>query len=133
MIEANKVSGRLRFFKHNLAKYTNGPYILSAIKGYEVEFDSEPIQYQVPSEIQFNKEEQNIVSEEVKSLLCKGAIIPTDNEPGQFISNLFIVPKPNGKFRPVIKKLNLFVRQEHLKQETFNVVLDLVQENDFFT
>ena len=102
MIEANKVSGRLRFFEHNWAKYTNDPYILSAIKGYELEFDSEPIQYQVPSEIQFNKEEQIIVSEEVKSLLCKGAIIPTDNEPGQFISNLFIVPKPNGKFRPVI-------------------------------
>ena len=135
MIEANKVSGRLRFFEHNWAKYTNDPYILSAIKGYELEFDSEPIQYQVPSEIQFNKEEQIIVSEEVKSLLCKGAIIPTDNEPGQFISNLFIVPKPNGKFRPVInlKKLNLFVRQEHFKQETFNVVLDLVQEIDFFT
>ena len=73
-----------------------------AIKGYELEFDSEPIQYQVWSEIQFNKEEQNIISEEVKSMFCKAAIIPIANEPDQFISNLFIVPNPYGKFRPVI-------------------------------
>ena len=66
-------------------------------------------------------------------MLCKGAIIPIDNEPDQFISYLFIVPNPNGKFRPVInlKKLNMFVRQEHFKQEIFSVVLDLVQEKDY--
>ena len=104
----------------------------SAIKEYLLEFDSKPIQYQVWSEIQFNKEEQNIVSEGVKSMFCKRAIIPIDNEPDLFISNLFIVPSPNEKFRPVInlKKLNMFVHQEHFKQETFSVVLDLVQEKD---
>ncbi|MCG8094339.1 MAG: hypothetical protein JAZ17_12090 [Candidatus Thiodiazotropha endolucinida] len=67
--------------------------------------------------------------------MSKGAIVPSDNEPGQFISTLFIVPKPNGKFRPVInlKHLNQFVYYEHFKQETFTVVLDLVQRNDYFT
>ena len=70
-----------------------------------------------------------------KNLLSKGAIVPTHNEPEQFISTLFIVPKANGKFRPVInlKYLNEFVSYEHFKQETFSTVLDIVQKEDLFT
>lgn len=68
-------------------------------------------------------------------MISKGAIIPTERENGDFISTLFIVPKPNGKFRPVInlKYLNDFVHYDHFKQETFKVVLDLLQANDFLT
>lgn len=64
-----------------------------------------------------------------------GAIKVSISEPNEFISNIFIVPKPGGKFRPVInlKALNEFVTYHHFKQETFNVVLDLLQENDFMT
>lgn len=53
----------------------------------------------------------------------------------EFISTLFIVAKPNGKFRPVInlRYLNEFVCYNHFKQETFNIVLDLIQRNDYFT
>ena len=68
-------------------------------------------------------------------LLRKGAIVPCESEPGEFISTIFIVPKPNGKFRPVInlRYLNEFIHYEHFKQETFSVVLELLQENDFLT
>ena len=68
-------------------------------------------------------------------MLSKGAIVPTDYEPGKLVSTLFIVPKPNGKYRPVINLKNLiqFVLYEHFKQETFSLVLDLVQKNDYFT
>ena len=46
----------------------------------------------------------------------------------EFISTLFIVPKPKWKFRPVLslRYLYKFVVYNHFKQETFNVVLDLV-------
>ena len=115
--------------------FTNDPYVLSAIEGYKLEFDSAPVQLRVPNEIPFSGEEQDVVSEEIESMLAKGAIVPSEHEPDEFISTIFIVPKSNGKFRPVInlKFLNEFVHYEHFKQETFNVVLDLVQENDFFT
>ena len=61
--------------------------------------------------------------------------MPSVSEPGEFISNLFIVPKPNGKYRPVInlRHLKKFVHYDHFKQETFKVVLDLLQRNDFLT
>ena len=60
-------------------------------------------------------------------MLCKGAIIPTDNEPDQLILIylLFLNPMENLDLSSIKKKLNMFVRQEHFKQETFNVVLDL--------
>ena len=105
------------------------------MSGYEIEFDSCPIQQHIPNEIPFSEDQSKIVDSEIKTLLSKGAIIPSFDEPGQFISTIFIVPKSNGKFRPVInlKFLNEFVTYEHFKQETFMVVLDLIQKNDFFT
>ena len=68
-------------------------------------------------------------------LLKKGAIIPSVHEKDEFVSTLFIVLKPNGKYCPVInlKYLNNYVHYDHFKQETFKAMLDLVQENDFFT
>ena len=65
----------------------------------------------------------------------KGAVVPTEFEPGEYISTIFIIPKKNGKYRPVInlRFLNHFVHYDHFKQETFKVVVDLIQENDFFT
>ena len=54
--------------------------------------------------------------------------MPSFSEPHQFISYIFLVPKPNGKFRLVInlKQLNEFVYNEHFKQETFPFVLELI-------
>lgn len=105
------------------------------MSGYQIEFDKPPIQFRIPREIPFQEEQRLIIDNEVKVLLEKGAIVQSKHEAGEFISTIFIVPKPNGKFRPVInlRYLNEFVHYEHFKQETFKVVLDLVQEGDFFT
>ena len=45
------------------------------------------------------------------------------------------MPKPNGKFQPVInlKYLNEFIQYDHFKQETFSTVLDLLQKGDYMT
>ena len=84
--ESPKVSGRLKFYANVWKSYTSDPYILSAATGYELEFDSIPVQLKIPNEIPFSIEEQAIVSQEVQNLLSKGAIIATHNEPEQFIS-----------------------------------------------
>ena len=114
---------------------TNDQWILSTIQGYVIEFEFEPFQLKLPNQIKFTSEEEKLVDKEVSSLLSEGAIVPSVPEPQQFISNIFLVPKPNGKFRPVInlKQLNEFVYYEHFKQETFPFVLELIQKNDFFT
>ena len=85
-----------------LGKITNDPWVLQAITGYRIEFDEQPVQHHIPNEIPFNQEQWAIVDNEVKELLRIGAIVPSESEPDEFISTIFIVPKPNGKFRPVI-------------------------------
>jgi tRNA U34 5-methylaminomethyl-2-thiouridine-forming methyltransferase MnmC len=55
----------------------------------------------------------------------KKAISKSVWEANQFISNIFIVEKKNGKFRPVLNfmKLNEFISYHHFKMETLDVVL----------
>ena len=102
---------------------------------YWVWIDSIPYQSSLPNEIPFSEEEKLLVTDAVEELLLKGAIQLSDWEPKQHVSNIFIVPKPNGKVRPIInlKHLNKFVHYEHFKQEHFKVVLDLIHPNYFFT
>jgi hypothetical protein len=43
-----------------------------------------------------------IIDKEVLDLLQKGAICKSNHEENEFISNIFVVRKPNNKFRPII-------------------------------
>lgn len=129
------IVSRVKFKIENWLKITQDPWVLQTISGYKIHFDEQPYQDHVPREISFGNSEWLIVDNEVQELLRKGAIVPSISEPGEFISTLFIVPKPNGKYRPVInlRHLNKFVHYDHFKQETFKVVLDLLQKNDYLT
>lgn len=102
--------------------------------GYSIEFESKPFQRKVPTPINFNKEQFEIIENEVLDLLSKKAISVSNYESGQFISNIFIVEKKNGKYRPVInlKKLNEFIQYHHFKMETLESVLSSVRRNSFF-
>ena len=115
-------------------KYTGDPWVLRAVSGYEIEFDSCPIRQHFPNEIPFSEDQSKIVDSETELLLLRGAIVRSMDEPGQFISTIVIVPKSNGKFRPVIKLtfLNYYVTYEHFKLETFTVVLEFIQKNNYF-
>lgn len=81
---------------------TNDQWILRTVRGYQIEFEMEPFQLRMPNQINFTEQEEKLVDKEVSSLLPEGVVVPSLPEPGQFISNIFLVPKPNGKFRPVI-------------------------------
>lgn len=113
---------------------TRDPLILDSIMGYNIEFECKTFQKKVPIPIKFKKEQFEIIDNEVLDLLSKKAISVSKNESGQFISNIFIVEKKNGKYRPVIdiKKLNEFVQYRHFKMETLESVLSSIRKNSFF-
>ena len=50
-----------------------------------------------------------------------------------FYSTFFLVPKMNGKMRPVInlRPLNIYLRKTHFKMDTFVKVLNLVKPKDW--
>ena len=64
--------------------------------------------------------------------MTKGAIQLVDHCEDQYISTLFLVPKPVG-FRPVfnLKFLNVFVIKIHFKMEGLPTALGLIQHKDF--
>ena len=110
--------GKLKFCIENWRKYTSDPWILQTVSGYCLEFESTPFQWSIPREITFSDEQKLIIDNEISELLDKGAIQFSEWEEDQYISNIFIVPKPNGKYRPIInlRYLNFFIRYEHFKQ-----------------
>lgn len=115
---------------------TSDLWILDTVRnGYKLEFSQIPDYSSFLPEIQFSKEKTVIVTEEIEKLEAKGAIKKVDPVDGQFVSNLFLVPKKDGSLRPVInlKKLNLFIQYQHFKQETISVALDLINRDDFLT
>ena len=81
----------------------------------------------------FNLEESQIISQEIESLLKKGAIQASTAKEVGFISNIFLVPKSEGKWRLILnlKALNQFVIHEHFKMEDIRCVEDLLNEGEF--
>ena len=93
---------------HEWKALTNDDWVLSTVQGYTIPFDYIPVQTNLPKQINFSKEEEILVDLEVKQMLEDGGIEPSIPEDGQFVSNIFLRQKSNGKFRPIInlKKLN---------------------------
>lgn len=90
-----------------MAKIISDPWILSTISGYKIEFDKSPFQYKIPLPIKFHQKQSESIDQEVLEILDKRAISESEFETNQFISNIFIVEKKNGKFRPVINLMKL--------------------------
>lgn len=90
-------------------KISSNPWILSTISGYKIQFDETAFQYKIPLPIKFNQKQTEIIDQEVLKLLNKRAISKSKFETYQFISNIFIVEKKNGKFRPEFKMETLDV------------------------
>lgn len=116
-----------------MGKITSDSFILSIIKGYEIQFKSVPFQTVEPIVPTFSPSDEKLINESIDKLLNTGAIIKSDNEEGQFVSTMFTVPKPDGTRRPILnlRKLNLFVESPHFKMETIKNVSDLVTKDCF--
>ena len=86
-----------------------------------------------PHTPQYSSEQHQLIEEEVRALLQKGAVseIQRGNQAG-FYSNLFLVPKKDGGQRPVIN-LNLkpLNQAEHFKMEGIHTLRDIVKPGDW--
>ena len=115
------LAGRLKHFLHNWEKLTQDQWILQTVKGVQIEFMNTPHQAFTPFQPKTPERDRVLLQEEITSMLGKGAIVELPEEETQkgFYSTMFLVPKKDGKMRPVInmKKLNQFVHTHHFKME----------------
>ena len=102
------VGGRLSNFVEGWKHITNNPYILSIIaKGYRLRFTSPPLLRQTPWEIRSPQGPEEILGmrEQITLMLQKNVITEVPpNSPG-FYSNVFLVRKASGGWRPVLSSI----------------------------
>ena len=90
------LAGRLKFYSENWEKLTQDVNILSIVQGFKIPFSQTPFQFGPPQLARVNQEERLQINSEIKEMLRKGAIQQVKSEPGEFLSNLFLVNKKDG-------------------------------------
>ena len=98
-----------------------------------IELTEKPIQSHHPFPIPFSAQETEFMDKHIEELLNKNVIAKTVPEQGDFVSTVFLRPKPNGKFRMILnlKKFNWFVEYNKFKMDTLQFMLTLVTPSCF--
>ena len=111
---------------------TTDPEILSWVRGYKIPFLASPTQAYPPIERFSDHDKENLASI-IPELLAKGVINRCTPAPDQFISPVFLEPKPNGGARLILnlKKLNAFLSAPHFKIEDARVAARLITPKVF--
>lgn len=120
-------------FKSDWESLTSDRVILSWISGYRIPFSSLPTRAEWSPKNSWSKSEEKAVASCIERLLTLGAIYKCNFSKQQYISNIFLVPKPDGSNRLILnlKKLNTFVKKEHFKMEDTRTVKKLISRNCF--
>ncbi|KAJ8917626.1 hypothetical protein NQ315_000109 [Exocentrus adspersus] len=121
------------FFDHWLP-LTNNPVIISWIRGYRLPFTSKPSsQHQPPFYKAKNLVEHNQMQAEINHLLQLDAVRVCKAHPDQFLSNIFLASKPNGKKRFILnlKSLNIHIYAPHFKMEDARTASKLIQHGNY--
>lgn len=123
-----KVGGNTANFISNWKKITNDAWVISSVSGIKIPLKYLPFQGVEPRPISFSEREQTLMQEAVKSLSDKNVIELCDDEPYQFISNIFMVPKQSGKVRIILdlSRFNDAVDKKHFKMTNIQTALTFV-------
>ena len=125
------IGGRLRAHYQEWCKITSDPVILNAVRGYEIEFTTLPIQETPPIPYKRNVDDFHNINDEIKNLWKKGVIEPCSHEEGEYISNIFSRPKKNGGTRIILdlSELNKCLDYQHFKMDNIHTATYLITPN----
>lgn len=127
-------AGRLKFFVKHWSTVTSNPVLLGWLKGYRLPFITTPISTAIPqSQNVQNSNESYLIQVEISKLLKIGAIKMCEPCQDQFISNIFLADKPNGKKRFILnlKRLNEHIIAPHFKMEDARTASKLIQHGNY--
>lgn len=112
---------------------TSDPWIMGLVQGCRLPVWSTPFQTREPRPFNLSKLQVAQFSEVIDSLLLKRVVEEMVECEGQFISNIFLRPKPNGKNRLILDLtlLNKFLVLQHFKMESLESALDLMPPDVF--
>lgn len=105
---------------------TDNVWVKQMVRGVKLELTNIPVQSKIP--ISRDKGEENLLTNKVNDMLTQGVIEPATEGGRTFVSHLFLRPKKDGDFRPILNlsKLNEAIVYRHFKMEQLSTVMQLV-------
>lgn len=107
--------------------------VLTWIKqGYTIPFWKKATQSVVPRST-FTHDDSREMSSAIQKLITLGAVSPCTPCRDQYISRIFLVPKPSGSKRFILnlKPLNKFISNSHFKMEDYRTASKLIPHDGF--
>ena len=139
VVNGQPVGARLQNFWKTWLDLGAGPKIVQILKeGYTLPFRIRPQLTRSPSVISryVNPHRNSYLLEALHQLIDKNAVerVRNQNSLG-FFNRLFLVPKPNNKWRPILdlSNLNLFLKVEKFKMETPETIRTSLQQGEWVT
>ena len=112
------IAGPLKQFASQWQTITSDPFILNSVKHYKIEFENgEPHQCMSPKEINFTRQEQEVIDAEIDKLLFYLCYFRNHTK---YISTIFVYPKKDVGHRLILnlKSVNEHVEYHHFKMDT---------------
>ena len=102
------------------------------VKGMTVDLHSLPIQGEIPDSCA-NPDKDIIMGQQVDLLLEQGIIEPAVPNPRAFVSHMFLRPKSDGSFRPILNLsgLNEFTVYRHFKMDHLASVMRILPQHSY--
>ena len=116
-----------------------GPKVVQILReGYPLPFRIRPKLTRFPTVISryVNPHRNSYLLEALHQLIDKNAVELVQNQKSLgFFNRLFLVPKPNSKWRPILdlSNLNLFLKVEKFKMETLETIRTSLQQGEWVT
>jgi hypothetical protein len=119
------VGGRLQFFWKTWEQKGASEWVSEVLRwGYKLEFWERPPLTRTPVSFP-DPHRHQILTTEIAAMVAKGALeVVHDQESPGFYSRLFVVPKPDNRWRPVIdlKVLNWYLKIPKFKMESLQSI-----------
>ncbi|CAH2004547.1 unnamed protein product [Acanthoscelides obtectus] len=123
--EVGETAGRLKLFYANWCKITSDKHVLSWIK--------KPRPSHIPKEPKCSPTELGEIENNIKKCLSTGALKKVRPLKDQFLSNIFVTPKPDGSQRLILnlKSLNDYISVSHFKLEEHKTLESSLHANHY--
>ena len=133
------VGARLQNFWQVWLELGAGPKVVQILReGYPLPFRIRPRLTRYPTVVScyVNPHRDKYLMEALHQLIDKNAVELVQNPRSLgFFNRLFLVPKPNNRWRPILdlSKLNLFLKVEKFKMETPETIRSSLQQGEWVT
>ena len=132
---SNFVAGQISNYWNVWEELTTDSWVLQQVEGVRLPFVEIPCQQSVPHKYYMSKENEEKVDIQLQKMLDKHVIEVVEHSAGEWISNIFPRPKPDGEVRVILDltTLNKCIEYKHFKMTGLNTAVELMDPGYFMT